>query len=60
MAYFMWKGIDVVIIDGLVNGLGQAFTLISGLTSFRMSGSVHRHGMVLVLGVICILTVLLF
>lgn len=60
MAYFMWKGIDVVIVDGLVNGIGQAFTLLGGLTSFRMTGSLHRHAMVLVLGVLCVLTVLLF
>jgi NADH-quinone oxidoreductase subunit L len=60
MAYFMWKGIDVIIVDGIVNGVGQAFTLIGGLTSFRMTGSLHRHGMVLILGFVCLLTVLMF
>jgi NADH-quinone oxidoreductase subunit L len=60
MAQFMWRVIDVLIIDGVVNGVGQACTLIGGLASFRMSGSLHRHGMVVVVGIICMLTVLLF
>lgn len=60
MSLFMWRVIDTIIIDGIVNGLGQACMLIGGLASFRMSGSLHRHGMVFVLGIICLLTVLLF
>jgi NADH-quinone oxidoreductase subunit L len=60
MAEFLWRIIDTLIIDGIVNGVGQAFALIGGLASFRMSGSLHRHSMVLVLGLLCMLTVLLF
>lgn len=60
MSEFMWKIIDTVIIDGVVNGVGQACTLIGGLASFRMSGSLHRHAMVVVFGILCMLTVLLF
>jgi len=60
MAHFLWKVIDQVVIDGIVNGVGQACALIGGLASYRMTGSIHRHGMVVVLGVICLLTVLLF
>ncbi len=60
MSLFLWKVVDTMIIDGIVNGVGQACTLIGGLASFRMTGSLHRHGMVLVVGVICMLTVLFF
>ena len=60
MSQFLWKIVDVLIIDGIVNGVGQAFMLIGGLTSFRMSGSLHRHGMVMIVGIICMLTVLFF
>ena len=60
MSQFLWKIVDVVIIDGIVNGVGQAFMLIGGLSSFRMSGSLHRHGMVMIVGIICMLTVLFF
>ncbi len=60
MSHFMWKVIDTTIIDGAVNGVGQACMLIGGLASFRMSGSLHRHAMVLVLGILCMLSVLIF
>ena len=60
MSMFLWKVVDTMIIDGIVNGVGQACTLVGGLASFRMTGSLHRHGMVLVVGIICMLTVLLF
>ena len=58
MAQFLWKIVDVTIIDGIVNGVGQSCMLLGGLSSFRMSGSVHRHGMVMIVGIICMLTVL--
>lgn len=57
---FLWKIVDILIIDGIVNGVGQTCSLIAGLTSFRMSGSLHRHGMVIVIGLVCMLTALLF
>lgn len=60
VALFLWQVVDVLLIDGVVNAVGQACTLVGGLTSFRMSGSVHRHGMVLIIGMICMLTVLFF
>ena len=60
MSTFLWKIVDVKIVDGLVNGVGQACALIGGLISFRSSGSVHRHGMVLMVGVVCLLAMLLF
>jgi NADH-quinone oxidoreductase subunit L len=60
MSLFLWKIVDVVIIDGIVNGVGQACLLIGGLASFRMTGSLHRHGMMLMFGVICLIAVLVF
>lgn len=59
MSTFLFRIFDTLVIDGLVNGFAQATSLIGGLTSFRMSGSVHRHGMVIVLGIICLLSVLI-
>jgi NADH-quinone oxidoreductase subunit L len=60
IAQFLWKIVDVVIIDGIVNGVGQACMLIGGLSSFKMSGSLHRHGMVMIVGIVCMLSVLFF
>lgn len=59
VSLFLWQIVDVLIIDGIVNGLGQACTLMGGLLSFRMTGSLHRHAMVLVVGLLCLLTALL-
>lgn len=58
MSGFLWSIVDVVVVDGIVNGVGQLMTLIAGLISFRMTGSVHRHGMVLVMGLVVLLVVL--
>lgn len=58
MSEFLWAIFDVVIIDGIVNGVGQLCALAGGLASFRMTGSVHRHSMVLVLGLVVLLVVL--
>ncbi len=60
MSQFLWQIVDRLIIDGIVNGVGQACTLVGGLASFRMTGSMHRHAMVLVIGILAMLTVLIF
>ncbi len=58
MSEFLWAIFDVVLIDGIVNGVGQVCALAGGLASFRMTGSVHRHSMVLVLGLVVLLFIL--
>jgi len=58
MSEFLWAIVDVRVVDGLVNGVGQVCNLAAGLASFRMTGSVHRHGMVLVMGLVVLLVVL--
>ena len=59
MSMFLWKIIDVVIIDGLINGVGQAFLLIGGIISFKSTGSVNRHALVMILGIVCMLSALM-
>ncbi|MEZ4743098.1 MAG: NADH-quinone oxidoreductase subunit L [Bdellovibrionota bacterium] len=58
MSLFFYKIIDVKIVDGIVNGIGQAFLMIGGITSFKMSGNLQRHAMVAVIGLFCLLTAL--
>jgi NADH-quinone oxidoreductase subunit L len=60
MGAFLYRVFDVIIVDGVVNGLAHATNLVAGVTSFKMSGSLHRHGMVIMLGVVCLLTALFF
>jgi NADH-quinone oxidoreductase subunit L len=58
MAFFLWSIVDKKIIDGLVNGVGSACAFLAGVTSFRMSGSLHRHGMAVVIGMLCLILAL--
>lgn len=60
MSLFLWKVIDVSIIDALVNGIAQSCALLAGVTSFKMSGSLHRHAVVMIVGLLCMLTALVF
>lgn len=60
MSRFFHKIVDVKVVDGLVNGVAQICGLTSGVVSFKMSGSVHRHGMVFLLGLICLISILAF
>ena len=60
MADFLWAFVDVKIVDGAVNGAAEFSRFIAGTISFKMSGSVHRHAMVLVIGLVCLLSALVF
>jgi len=60
MSRFYHQMVDVRLIDGIVNGVAQLTGLVSGILSFKMSGSVHRHGMVIVIGLLCLVSILVF
>jgi NADH-quinone oxidoreductase subunit L len=60
MSEFMWRIIDKVVIDGVVNGIGQGLVLGAGVTSFKMTGNLHRHAMVFVIGLVVFFVVILF
>jgi NADH-quinone oxidoreductase subunit L len=60
MAEFLWAFVDVKIVDGAVNGVAEFSRFIAGSVSFKMTGSLHRHAMVLVVGLVCLLSVLVF
>jgi len=60
MSEFLWSFVDVKIVDGMVNGVAELSRFLGGTISFKMSGSVHRHAMVLVVGLVCLLSVLIF
>jgi NADH-quinone oxidoreductase subunit L len=60
MAEFLWAFVDVKVVDGAVNGVAELSRFIAGTLSFKMSGSVHRHAMVMAIGLVCLLTALVF
>lgn len=56
---WVFRGIETLIIDGIVNGVAQLCLFVAGVGSMSMTGSIHRHGMALVLGLLCLLTLLM-
>ena len=55
---FLHRIVDVKILDGIVNGAGQLMQLTGGLLSFKMTGNLHRHALIFVVGILCLLSVL--
>ncbi len=56
----LWKGFDVNIIDGLVNGSAKLFAWISSWMRKIQVGFVQSYAMVFVIGIIVILGILIF
>ena len=52
---FLWKGFDVVVIDGIVDGVGKMVMAISGVIKNLQSGYVHNYAMSMALGVVIII-----
>jgi NADH-quinone oxidoreductase subunit L len=51
---FLWKGFDVVVIDGIVDGVATVVMAISGVLKNLQSGYVHNYAMSMALGVVVI------
>ena len=59
MSQFLFKIVDVKVVDGFVNAAGQFWSLSAGLLSFQMSGSLHRHAMAIIVGLLCLASAVL-
>jgi NADH-quinone oxidoreductase subunit L len=57
---FLWKGFDVVVIDGIVNGVATVVRGFSGILRYAQTGFVHNYAFTMVLGVVVIVSVYLF
>ncbi len=55
MAHFLWAFVDVIVVDGIVNGIGRACAFSGAFFSLRATGSVHRSGMLMVFGFVFLL-----
>ena len=51
---FFWKGFDVVVVDGIVNGLGRIVNLCSRGLRLTQTGFVHNYALSMVVGVVII------
>ncbi len=57
---FLWKGFDVVVVDGLVNGTAFVVKNTGGGMRYLQTGLVHNYAMTMVLGVVVIVGVYIF
>ncbi len=54
----LWKGVDVGVIDGLVNGLASSMKKLSGLMRRLQGGVAQSYALAFVIGIIVILGIL--
>ena len=57
---FLWKGFDVVVVDGIVNGVGSIFMGFSGVLRHIQSGYVFNYAFSMTLGVVVIVAFYIF
>jgi len=57
---FLWKGFDVVVVDGIVNGVASVVRGFSGVLRHVQTGMVHNYAFSMVLGVVVIVGCYLF
>jgi NADH-quinone oxidoreductase subunit L len=57
---FLWKGFDVVVIDGIVDGTATVVMGISGVLKNLQSGYVHNYALSMALGVVVIIAFYIF
>lgn len=57
---FLWKGIDVRIVDGVVNGVGRVTTLVSTGLRYTQTGLTQNYAMGMVIGVVMIVGFYIF
>ncbi len=57
---YLWKGFDVVVIDGIVDGTAYVIKGFSGVLRHIQSGYVHNYAFSMALGVVVILAFYIF
>lgn len=57
---FLWKGFDVLVIDGIVNGVANVVMAFSGIFRYLQSGLIYNYAFSMAFGVVVILGYYLF
>ncbi len=60
LGQFLWKGFDVVIVDGVVNGVANVVMGFSGIFRYLQSGYIYNYAFSMVLGVVVMLGYFIF
>ncbi len=54
---FFWKGFDVKVVDGIVNGAGKVVSALSTALRHTQTGFIHNYALTMVFGVVVMLAV---
>ncbi len=57
---FLWRGFDVVVIDGLVNGVAHVVMAFGGVVRYLQTGQVYSYAWTMAFGVVVIIGYYLF
>jgi len=57
---FLWKGFDVKVVDGVVNGVGYLVRGFSQVLRITQSGQIHGYAMTMVVGMVVLVAVYVF
>jgi NADH-quinone oxidoreductase subunit L len=57
---FCWKGFDVQVVDGIVNGVGKLVNVFSIALRYTQTGFVHNYAMTMAVGVVAMLAFYVF
>jgi len=57
---YLWKGFDVIVIDGIVNGVANVVMAFGGVLRFVQSGYISNYAISMTLGVVVILGYYIF
>ncbi len=60
LGHFLWKGFDVLVVDGIVNGVAKVTMGFSGVLRHVQSGFVHNYALTMALGMVVIVGFYLF
>jgi NADH-quinone oxidoreductase subunit L len=54
---FCWKGFDVKVVDGIVNGTGKLVNVFSTALRYTQSGLIHNYALTMVLGMVVMVAI---
>ncbi len=57
---FLWKGFDVLVVDGVVNGVAQAVMAVGGVVRYLQSGQIYNYAWTMAFSVVVIVAYYLF
>jgi NADH-quinone oxidoreductase subunit L len=60
LGQFLWKGFDVLIVDGVVNGVANVVMGFSGIFRYMQSGYIYNYAFSMALGVVVMLGYFIF